>query len=149
MSVLTDSLKKGDHAILYVSPYAKFGAESNYIGDFLECYVVGLMKDMSGDQDDDRIFVRCSRNLAVGCCPRTGIYPDEELISVDSPFLMTWQEYKGCKFDPDYLNNWLQTIDDTIHFDEGLCNIQNLHDVVLNMSQAFRNEHREAICFPR
>ena len=148
MSVMTDSIKKGDDAILYVSPFSKVGADSEYIGDFLECHVLGLMKDMVGDQDDDRVFVRCSRDLNM-CDTKVHMYPDEALISVDSPFFMSWDEYDGCKFDPSYLDNWLDVISDAIVFDEELLKVPNSTDIVANISAAFHDEHREAIRFPR
>lgn len=149
MSIAMDSLKNGDHVILYVSPFSGIGINSEHIGDFLECYIVNIMKNITGDQNDDRVLICCSQDLREEHHPKMHMYSDQVLVSAKSPFIMSWDEYKGCKYDPDYLDHWLTVVGDAICYDEELCDNHYPEEIILDLSQAFHTEHREAICFPK
>ena len=107
------TLKIGDDAVLYVTTCSDVDTSLKHSRRFLECCVVGKINSYDKNEVDDRFIIRCSENLREELV-RNGAFSDEALVSINSPFLMNWEEFNGYKENPRKLNKWLSEISDIL-----------------------------------
>ncbi len=111
--LIKKNFKKGDSAVLYVTTCSDIESSFAHSRRFLECQIVGKIHSTDKEQTDDRYIVRCAEDLREEPY-KGGIYAYEALVSVHSPFLMTWEEFEMLRTDPKALNKWLKVVEDLI-----------------------------------
>lgn len=107
------AFKTGDPAILYVTTCSDIDSSFKYSRRFLECYIVGKIHSFDKDMMDDRYIVRCAEDIREEPY-KGGIYAFEALVSVNSPFLFTRQDYDTYLCNEELRQKYLNEVSDLI-----------------------------------
>lgn len=106
-------LKEGDSAVLYVTTCSDIDSSFEHSRRFLECHIAGKIASWDKKEMDDRYIVRCAEDIRSEPY-KGGIYAYEALVSVNSPFLLSWDEFNELNTNPDSLQKWLDEVSDII-----------------------------------
>lgn len=107
------SFKKGDLAILYVTTCSDIETSFEHSRRFLECQIMGKIHSLDKESMDDRYIVRCSADIREDKY-KAGLYADEALVSVNSPFLLTQEEFEQYSGDDELRHKYLNEVSDAV-----------------------------------
>ena len=163
-AITEKTLRIGENAVLYVTTCSDVDTCLKYHRRMLECCVVGKIDSYDKSEVDDRYIVRCSEHLRDEQV-RNGAFSDEALVSINSPFLMKWDEYNSYMEDREKLNKWLSEVSDILsgkHVPPFLKNWQketkrimaklgiDANEAISDIVDDFLPENgMEVVCFPR
>ena len=164
MSMLVEKdLREGDFAVLYVTTCSDIESSFKYSRRFLECQIMSTIYSWNEDEMDDRFIVRCSEDIREDPY-KGGVYAFEALVSIHSPFLMTWKQFEELNNNPESLDRWLTEVSDLImgfdipeemaNWQDELCRIMlglgidDFEEVINDIKQDFISGEMEVICFP-
>lgn len=105
--------KNGDLAVLYVTTCSDVDTSFKHGRKFVECYIVGKICSIDKEHLDDRYIVRCAEDLRDESY-KGGLYAYEALVNVNSPFLMTTDEFEEYRDNPIAKEDWLEDIGNLI-----------------------------------
>lgn len=156
-------LNNGDFAVLYVTTCSDIESSFKYSRRFLECQIMSTICSWDKNEMDDRFIVRCSEDIREDPY-KGGVYAYEALVSVHSPFLMTWEQFEELNSNPESLRVWLTEVSELImglDIPEGLANwqyelckimlglgIDDFEEVISDIKQDFVSGEMEVIRFP-
>ena len=163
-AITEKTLKKGDNAVLYVTTCSDVDTSLKHSRRLLECCVIGKIDSYDLNEVDDRYIIRCSERLREEPV-RNGAFPDEALVSFNSPFLMKWEEFNSMMESSEKLNRWLSEVSDILSGKRVPAHLKNWQketsrimaklgidadEAISDIVDDFLPENgKEVICFPR
>lgn len=156
-------LEKGDSAVLYVTTCSDIDSSFEHSRRFLECHVTGMIASWNKNEMDDRYIICCAEDIRAEPY-KGGIYAFEALVSVNSPFLLSWDEFNELNNNPNSLQEWLKEVSDIImgldlpermkNWQHELCKIMlglgidDFEEVISDIKEDFIPGEMEVIRFP-
>ena len=157
------SLKKNDSAILYITTCSDIETSFEHSRRFLECQIMGKIPSFDKDKIDDRYIVRCSEDIREDPY-KAGLYAYEALVSVNSPFLLTWEEFESLLDDERKRLQYIDEVSDAVlgfkipkrlqNWQNEVCRIllglgvDDAWDIVDDIREDFNKERMNVIRFP-
>lgn len=104
-----NDLRAGDLAVLYVTTCSDIDSSFKHARKLVECRIVSRIRSFDDKRYDDRFIVCCAEDLREEPF-KAGLYAYEALVNVNSPFLMTWEEFNEYSSDPELLSRWIDNV---------------------------------------